>query len=327
MNKTALSVAAAIAMTSGLAMTAGNANAANLYDADGTVVDLHGRLRMGIINVDGDSDFENLGSRFGFRGTHLVNQNLSVFANTEFRFDAAESNREPMQIRNSYFGANFADIGRVTAGNFDAIYFQQVSSVTDIPENAGYRALNSGGARARGKTVAFDSADFGGLRFGVSAKLQAVGAENYEDEIQDSSAVSTQAYLGYTMGDLNLAVGFDQANEDFEDGSEDSLVGFRADYNLLPNLNVGALVETQGDLQNIGLAAVYGYGMGNVYAIASQLDNDGDSDTQYAAGVNYKFSQKMYTFAEYATASGNDSGRGLEDDQKPIMTVGARYNF
>ncbi|MEX0870599.1 MAG: porin [Aquisalimonadaceae bacterium] len=323
MKKSALTVAAAVAMTSGLAITGGSAQAAPVYNQDNTRVDLHGRLRMGLVNTDGDSSYENLSSRFGFRLNHEVDQNMSVFANTEFRFNSDEVNRDPMQIRNTFLGVDFKGIGRVYGGNFDSIYYQQITSLTDNMENNSvFRALNTGGQRGRGDTIAFDSADFNGVRFGMSAKLQP------EDEgAGQEEAWSMMAYLGYSVGELNLAVGYDQANEDFTDGAEDALIGVRADYNFLPNFNVGAYAEQQGDLNHYAAGAKYRYGMGDLYATLSHLDNDGETDNIYTLGVNYKFSRPMYVFAEYASGSTDKTGFGFADEEKPVITLGARYNF
>lgn len=286
------------------------AQAVPLFQSDDTRVDLHGRLRLGLVSDDGNAEFANIGSRFGFRGTHTVDPSLSVFYNTEFRFDGSEVNRDAMQIRNTFFGADVDGVGRFRAGNFDSLYYGAISSLSDLPENAGFRALNSGGQRARGNTVAYESAFGGPVRVGVSAKLQSENDDRKE-------AISTQAYLGFSQAGLNLAIAYDQANSDFTDGADDALIGARADYRLTSDLLVGAYYEDQGDTSHFAAAVRYGYGSGNLFATVSQLDPAvGDSTTVYTAGVSYRFSQPMYVFAELA-----------DGDRDGVVTVGARYNF
>src|SRR5690625_3250841 len=318
MKKTAITVAVATVI-SGFGMTAGSAQAAPIFENDNTRVDLHGRLRMGLVNDDGDNEIKNLSSRFGSRSNHKVSNELSVFANTEFRFNGDEVNSNAMTVRNTFFGVERSGIGRIYFGNFDSIYYQQVSSLLDIVENTGYRALNSGGQRARGDSIAFDSASFGGLRFGVSLKLQP------EDEtVNQDEAVNAMGYVGYATGPLNVALAVDQANEDFVDGSDDTLIGLAADYKLTSAFTFGGLLESQGDLTHAGITGAYNYGKGRIYGSLSHLDDDGDaSDTQYVLGVNYRFSQPMYVFAEYVDST--EAEVGAVD--RSIVTVGARYNF
>jgi predicted porin len=264
-----------------LALTAPSpAQAVPIFQSDDTRVDLHGRLRLGLVSDDGKTDFTNIGSRFGFRGTHTVDDGFSVFFNTEFRFDGSEVNRDAMQIRNTFFGVSVDGVGRFRAGNFDSLYYDAISSLSDLPENAGFRALNSGGQRARGNTLAFESALGGPVRFGFSAKWQSEGEERDE-------ALSTQAYLGYSQSGLNLAIAFDQANSDFTDGADDALIGIRADYRFTPGLLIGAYYEDQGSTSHVAAAVRYGYGSGNLYATVSRLDPAAaDSSNVYTAGVS-----------------------------------------
>lgn len=336
MKKTALSTAAAIAAASGLFLAAGNANAATVYEDADTEFRISGFLRMALEAGDDENNITGGGSRVRFQVTEQVDPSLSVFANAEFRFDASERQSgasidedEAGELvltggdvfndrRNTFFGADFTDIGKVTVGNFDSIYFQQVSSVTDVPQRAGYRALAAGGSGGLGDAVSFDSAEFGGLRFGAMAQHASV---------DESDETNLQAYAGYTMGDLNVAVGYHEASEELGYTGE-SVIGVRADYNVLPVLNVGVLFENDSDRNHIGLSAVFDYGMGDLYAIASRFDVDDDnvddSDLQWAVGANYKFSDPMFVFVEYADNSDEDLGLGMDGSQ---LSVGARYNF
>src|SRR5690554_7641870 len=66
------------------------------------------------------SEFQNNGSRFGFRASHELNSDLSAFARMEFRFDADERNNDGIKdIRNSYLGLKSQQLGTLTIGNFD----------------------------------------------------------------------------------------------------------------------------------------------------------------------------------------------------------------
>lgn len=308
MKKTALTAAAAVIVGSGV-MFAAPADAARIFESDDTRIDLHGRLRMGVEVNEDTTDFKNLSSRFGFRGTHTVNSDVTAFVNTEFRYDGAKVNSDAMTVRNTFLGARFSDVGSVRIGNFDSMFYQQIGSLTDLPNNTGFRALNSGGQRARGNTVAYDSADFGGVRFGASLKWQ-----NEDEDVKE--ATNAVAYVGFSQGPVSVTVAYDQANSDFTDGADDSLMGARIDFDVSDDLMVGAFFEDQGDNTHIAGAIVFDYGAGDLFATVSNLDNGTDETTNFTAGVSYRISGPLSVFAE-----------GLAGDADSVFTVGARYNF
>src|SRR5690554_1119158 len=115
----------------GALSTSAVAQAATVYDQDGTKVDIYGRINYMITsggNQDlspgadktSGSEFQNNGSRFGFRASHELNSDLSAFARMEFRFDADERNNDGIKdIRNSYLGLKSQQLGTLTIGNFD----------------------------------------------------------------------------------------------------------------------------------------------------------------------------------------------------------------
>ena len=88
MKKTLLAtaIAGAIAATGMMATTA---QAATVYDQDGTRLDLYGRIALGVqgggpeVNEEGEkingSEFRDVYSRFGLRGTQRVSDDLTAF--------------------------------------------------------------------------------------------------------------------------------------------------------------------------------------------------------------------------------------------------------
>ncbi|SFC13590.1 Outer membrane protein (porin) [Marinospirillum celere] len=307
-------------------LAAGAAQAATIYESDNgnTKVDSYGRVITALVADDGDNSIDDLGSRIGFRASDKINDDLTAFARVEFRFQGDERRRGSdtgndrifNDLRNTYVGVQ-GDFGKVTFGNFDSIYFQSVSHVMDLFENAGYRALNAGSQNARGDTVAFETADLGGMQFGVSAKHYAEGATNSGDE-----EWNLMAYGEFTMIDnLTFAVAFDQNNEDAE-GGEDPILGASASYSM-DDLTASVLFETSGDLLHLAAGGSYAYGSGDLYGMVSFLDDGDENGLDIAVGANYKFSRAFRTFGELAV--GNDKVSGIGD--KNIITVGARYDW
>ncbi|MFK7159510.1 porin [Marinospirillum sp. MEB164] len=339
MKKTLL--ASAIATS----LVAGSAQAVTLFQNDSLRFDHYGRIQLQLKNDDGDNEIQNNGSRFGFRVTHTINDNLTAFGRAEFRFEADERRRGRNtgddrifnDLRNTYIGLQ-GGWGKVTVGNFDGIYFSAVSSVLDLFEEDGYRALVEGGDRARGDTLAFETADLGGLRLGLAARHYAnVGANNDDEEW------NLQAYVQYTgIDNLTLALAVDQNNEDtgaglVNDGNEyDPVIGLSATYRL-DALTASVLLETSGESRSAGLGLSYNYGQGDIYAAATWHDSwvvvkDGDvevsssgqeSGIDFGLGANYKFTSNFRAYAEIAR--GNEDNSKIGDQTN--FTVGARLSW
>src|SRR5690554_1095910 len=92
MKKTLL----ATAIAGALGVTAA-AQAATVYDQDGTKVDIYGRIAMGIEGGGSDAagdngaEFVDAFSRLGLRLQHMVSSDLTAFGHLEWRFRADEA--------------------------------------------------------------------------------------------------------------------------------------------------------------------------------------------------------------------------------------------
>ncbi|MDR9469068.1 porin [Marinospirillum sp.] len=338
-------IASAVVATLG----ATSAQAATIAETDTTKVDMYGRINLILesksdrASDESDSKIADNGSRIGFKASNQVNDNLKAFARAEFRFegddrDSRNSARGVFQdLRNTYAGLE-GGFGKLTVGNFDSIYYQATSSVLDVMENTGYRALNSGSGRARGDTIAFETADLGGMEFGVAAKHYANLDTNNNGETTDE-AWNLQAYGQFNLiENLTLAIAFDQNNEDTDDALEndtnalgedifDPIIGASATY-AVDNLSASLLLETSGELLHIGASAGYSYGSGDIYGLVSQWDNGTDSGMDMAVGANYKFSKSLRTYGELALGNDDVSDiRNKDNEGTSALTVGLRYDW
>lgn len=315
-------------MTSAVAaaLIAGSAQAATIYESDdgATRLDNYGRIILALQNADGDNEIIDPGSRLGFRAFNQINDDLRAFARAEMRFDASEAGRQEINIRNTYVGVQ-GDFGKVTFGNFDSIYYQAVSGVKDLYEVDGFQSFNTGSRHARGDSIAFETADLGGMQFGLAAKHYVVGEDDDREE-----EWNLQAYGKFTMVDnLTLAVGFDQNNEDTGaalangDGDFDPIIGFSAEYDM-GDLTPFALFEISGDLMHFALGGTYTYGPGDIYGSLSWLDNDGDNGVEVALGANYKFSSAFRTFAEVVIGD-EDHATSIGDQTN--FALGGRFDW
>lgn len=327
MKKTLLASAVAVSLA------ATSLQAATIAETKTGKVDMYGRINLILQNADGDNSIQSNSSRIGFRASDKINDDLTAFARVEFRFEGDErrrgsntgSDRIFNDLRNSYVGLQ-GGFGKVTLGNFDSIYFQATSSVLDIMEKDGFRALNAGDLHARGDSLAYETADLGGMKFGLGAKHYVVGSDE---------EWNLQAYAQFNMiENLTLALAFDQNNEDSgkalksADGKEvDPIIAFSATYKM-GDLKASALLESSGDWLHLGASAVYTYGPGDIYGLVSMLDNGDKDGLDLAVGANYKFSRAFRTYVEVAV--GNDDVSKIQNakgEGENRITLGARYDW
>ncbi|NIC35145.1 porin [Halomonas desiderata] len=222
MKKTLL----ATAIAGALGVTAA-AQAATVYDQDGTQVDVYGRINLGVTTggiqseepdaakTDG-SEFVDVFSRFGFRARHQVAPDLQAFANMEFRPNLARQNSSSMAIRNSFLGIRGDQWGMVRIGNFDGVLYQAVTGKFDIQEYEGFTSTSGGAVSSRGDSFQYSTPVLGGFQAHVQAKhLSGNGAEVGAQD--NSSTLSWQAAVNYTWQDLYLAAGYNQSKAERED--------------------------------------------------------------------------------------------------------------
>ncbi|MGM0785042.1 MAG: porin [Pseudomonadota bacterium] len=268
MKKTLLATAIAGAM----AFSATAAQAATVYDQDGTSIDLGGRIALGISNQasstagdDADSaEFRNIYSRLHLTMSQQVSQDLRAFGYVQWRFDGDERNTDSgfTEVRNSYIGLEHARLGTVMAGNFDGIYYANVINPFDVYIDSGLE-FTAGGYNDRGDSIAYFTPDLSGFQAFISAK-------HYSgNNIADSdSEVSTQGGVKYETGGLRLSAGW----------AEQAPVANVAGY-------IGGAPTTVTYVDEDGNTL----GTGPEPSDRSfQLEND-DTDVRYAATASYAF--------------------------------------
>lgn len=220
------------------------AQAATVYDQDGTKVDIYGRLVYGVttggpdggtstvrtetVDEFGDvsvregegnvrstgSDFIDLGSRFGFIADHEVTRDLSVFARMEFRGDADAQNTGGFDtIRNTYVGVKSNSWGSVQAGNFDSVYYRSGDVIFDVPENAGWEQLGGISADSRGDAISYSTPNLSGFRAHVQAKHISGNTDDVEAGQDNGSTWTTAAAVDYTINDLYMSLGYSQGKD------------------------------------------------------------------------------------------------------------------
>ncbi|MEQ4540285.1 MAG: porin [Billgrantia sp.] len=358
MKKTLLATAIAGALGVSAA-----AQAATVYDQDGTQVDVYGRINLGVTTggvqeegpgaekTDG-SEFVDVFSRFGFRARHQVAPDLQAFMNMELRPNLARQNSDGLTVRNSFLGLRGDNWGMARVGNFDGVLYQAVTSKFDIQEYEGFTSTSGGAVSSRGDSFQYSTPVLGGFQAHVQAKhLSGNGADVGAQD--NSSTLSWQAAVNYTWQDLYLAAGYNQSKQEREDRgysyagpganpAGEDIWAAAAIYQFTPAFRAGIKYEevtdlndqadlSATDIENLWtLMGVFDYGMGEIYAdynrVRMALDGV-DSQNRWTLGANYRFSRPMYVWAEIVEYDFDttDAVEDVTDDLR--FTVGLRYDF
>lgn len=152
-----------------VAAFASSASALTIYDNDGTKVDFNGRVKVAFVNSESDNertDLVNDGSRFSFKATHQITEELKGLSYLEVRFeDSAKKESSTFgnpTLKRLYAGLEAKNIGTLTFGrqltNGDPL---GLSDFTNLYGGIN-QVIGSGN-----KVVKFTSAEFAGFKFGA----------------------------------------------------------------------------------------------------------------------------------------------------------------
>ena len=152
------------------------AQAAMVYDQDGTTLDIYGRIAMGFEGggvkngVDNGEEFRNFGSRLRITAGHQITTDLRAFARVEWRFKADERSSPGFdEVRNSYLGLESQQFGTFMAGNYNSYFDNYVMTPFDVYVERGYE-FAGGGVQARGDSIGYKTPKMNGFQAVISAK-------------------------------------------------------------------------------------------------------------------------------------------------------------
>lgn len=354
MKKTLLATAIAGALGVSAA-----AQAATVYDQDGTRLDLYGRIALGIsgggdeVNADGEktngSEFRDVYSRFGLRGSQQLSSDLTAFGNFELRPRLDEQNRDGQQVRNSFLGLRSNQFGTVQAGNFDNFYLNTVAAPFDVYIDQGLE-LTDGSVQGRGDSIGYISPNLEGFQVYLMGKHYTGNEREAGSPGSNSSVWNMAGGAVYEVDELRLALGM---TEDVKRGGGigENIYGGSASYEFMPGFSGRLAYEYQSDnVDKIGLGMSYAINEWSFnldyYRIESQGERKAEererelstSRNSWAAGAYYAVSSNFDVFAEVHEAdqdtildrdtTGSELGDNLRDVRDNVYwLVGARYFF
>jgi predicted porin len=286
--------------------------------AEGSTVDVYGNIQYVYSDADAGSNFEDNGSTIGLKGETKINDDLTAFFKYELEADADQKSGDVSVGLDQAFVGLKGNFGKVQVGSFDTIYNNAIQDSVDQFE---YLGMTNAAKTTEGDTIAYFSPSMNGFEVQVAAQVK---GDNSELAASNTDGTSVMAVVKYSTDLVSVALGYDARENTSTDPK--ATTGLAVTVMPMTNLSVTGKYETTDDIQDVlGLAARYGYGVGDVYASYQNVDPDaaGSSDfNEYAAGVTYSLASNIYVYGEvgkYENATNNDT-----DTQ---TAVGVYYGF
>ena len=208
MKKSLLALAVVAAATS--------ANAATVYDKDGTSLAVGGRVQAVVYNgnaagiAENDAGLVN-SARLNIAGSTKINDSVSVFAFSEWNM--ADGNKsatgDNINTREQYVGADYGDFGKILGGKtYDAA--NAVLAATDVFEDFGARLQSSiNGDRRTGmfRYVYDNNGIFGSVSYQTAADESSVQGDKVDVE-GGFAAAAGYTFDNVVFGPLSFKAGY-----------------------------------------------------------------------------------------------------------------------
>ncbi|MHB9956386.1 porin [Vibrio campbellii] len=335
MKKTliALSVSAA-AMATGV-------NAAELYNQDGTSLEMGGRAEARLSMKDGDVA-DNSRIRLNFLGTQAINDNLYGVGFWEGEFQTNEQGgvdgSSTLDTRYAYAGLGGA-FGEMTYGKNDGA-LGVITDFTDIMAYHGNSAADKLAAADRSDNMFSYKGQFENLAVKASYRFADRTIDNegtpnaeYSDNGEDGYSLSAI----YTLGDTGLDLGAGYADQ--ADANEYMLA---ASYTMGDMYFAGVFTDGEkaakdGDYTGYELAGAYTLGQTVFTSTYNNAETNGEtSANNFAVDASYYFKPNFRGYVSYnfnLIDSGDKLGQvggnttASKADAEDELALGLRYDF
>ena len=315
------------------ALLATTAQAANIYNADGTTADLYGRMQFDISDngdtTDADNSLDGVGSaRIGTTYSSMINSDISAIARGEWQIAAENSDDSKFTTRHLYAGFASDEMGTVIFGQTDGAFYQAVAA-TDVYNTYGYGAFD-GVNRQEGQIIY--SGEFSGFSIDASYQFQ---DKNFSDLVGlgDGTVVSLDnAYaltLGYNVEGLGIHAGtWIQQFDSLGDKTSYALsltytyddLYFAAVY-LTADQDGSSVIADANTYDGYDLLASYKINNAKLYGgyTYQEADDNTDMTDEVTLGAQYAINNNLVTWVEYVA----DNIDGSDD----VWTAAIQYNF
>ena len=210
MKKSLLALAVVAAATS--------ANAATVYDKDGTSLAVGGRVQAVVYNgnaagiAENDAGLVN-SARLNIAGSTKINDSVSVFAFSEWNMadgnTSGQSWGDSINTREQYVGADYGDFGKILGGKtYDAA--NAVLAATDVFEDFGARlqgSINCDRRTGMFRYVYDNNGIFGSVSYQTAADGSSVAGNNADVE-GGFAAAAGYTFDNVVFGPLSFKAGY-----------------------------------------------------------------------------------------------------------------------
>ena len=336
------------------AFAASAANAAVVYDNEGTKVELGGSLRLIMEKADkkeydranhstkkANSALRNAGSRFGVKVKHNLDNDFYALGNLELRFDDTTSRDKfgGAYAKRAYVGLGSQSVGEIKFG-------RQLTIADDLSQANDYEYgfIPKGDYIPTSGTgvVRYDYKGIEGLQLSANYNF---GQKNDEKGKALDPAIKNAFALGalYTAGDLDARFAYGHTNLETNATYKHRVDGFLAslgykfgDFKLTGDFGYAHVKKDSDKTNKFYVSPGFAYQvtpMSQVYGNYLYERVKGEADKEkthgFLLGADYKLHKQVVLFVEgkYATAKKykNDSYTGKEKDR--AIGVGMRVFF
>ncbi len=293
------------------------AQAAEIYNKDGSKLDLNGRA-VGMYYGSDDQELRGDASylRFGLKGETALGNNLTGLGEFEYNLPTAGSDED--ELRLGYAGIRHDSFGTLTYGRQDGL-MGMVNDYTDV--------LPEWGGDGLGKnTEVFGTGRTNGLlKYSFNYQGLTLGAQftgKNDPQNNDDSKWMLGSNEGYALGasydlpmGLSFAAAYNQAGKTHE---QQTRANFGGDSDA--KLTAGGL---RYSANNWYAAATMSEGrdhyfIGNGYA---------EKNRGYEAVVQYTIAEKFVPSLAYVRSDVKDSSQNIDDSANEYLSIGASYKF
>ena len=342
------------------AVAASAANAAVVYDNEGTKVELGGSLRLIMEKADkkvydaanhstkkANSALRNAGSRFGVKVKHNLDNDFYALGNLELRFDDTASRDKfgGAYAKRAYVGLGSQSVGEIKFGRQLTIA-DDLSQANDyeygfIPKEDYIPTSGTG-------VVRYDYKGIEGLQLSANYNFGQRHNDKGKDlqKLSDPKPYIKNAFaLGalYTAGDLDARFSYGHTNFETNATYKHRVDGFLAslgykfgDFTLTGDFGYAHEKENDAKTNKFYVSPGFAYQVtpasqvyGNYLYERVKGESDKDKTHAFLLGADYKLHKQVVLFVEgkYATTKKyeNDSYAGKEKDR--AIGVGMRVFF
>ena len=297
-------------------------------------VSIYGRAHVSVDFLDDGADYSetNLSSnssRLGFKGTHVINPDLTAFFQIEQEILFGSDNDSSFNTRDTFVGLT-GEFGAVQMGRFDSpfkvargpanLFGDQVGDMRNLT-----RFGNGRFDERYDNTLQYTTPTFNGF----NAKLAYSAHEGQSVRVDaDGKALKSDSVsmsLNYLGGPLEASLAYEQAEEDTSRGERDGIRAAAA-YKLTDSFKMVGFFQTveydDADVtpEQRDLWTSKTYGLGGEYKLASNtalkamwMTRDADADNadadMWVLGVEHKLDKAVRVYANYAMIDNDDAVR------------------